>query len=121
MPKAAVPAAIARNPGQSLFDAHWPVAGDAVAGQAVNDAMTEMPAAANAVKRKPKSGYTRLRDYRARRRNGEAIATVTYGPKVLDLLLAAGWLREADAGDRTRVGAAIAAMLADASKSLKSL
>jgi hypothetical protein len=66
----------------------------------------------------PKTGRVRAHNYRVRKRNGEAVATVTYGPKVLDLLLTAGWLREEDASIRGRVGEALSSMLADAAKNL---
>ena len=56
------------------------------------------------------------RNWRARRRNGQACATVLYDGRVLDLLIAGRWLAERDAADRKRVGKAIAAMLADAAK-----
>jgi hypothetical protein len=66
----------------------------------------------------PKSGYARLRDWRLRKRNGQALATVVYDGRVLTLLLHSGWLREEDAHDRNRIGAAITAMLADAAKNI---
>src|SRR6201997_5532379 len=66
----------------------------------------------------PKTGRARARAYRLRKRNGEAVATVTYGPKVLELLLTAGWLRDEDTGVSGRVGEALSAMLADAAKNL---
>jgi hypothetical protein len=41
---------------------------------------------------------------------------VEVGPEVVDLALRTGWLLEADACDRRKVGEAIACMLADAAK-----
>jgi hypothetical protein len=54
----------------------------------------------------------RQRRCRLRRRNGQGVyAGVTADSDVLDMLVALGWLRDADAVDPQAVAAAISAML----------
>jgi hypothetical protein len=58
----------------------------------------------------------RARAYRRRIKGCRVMVPVEVGPEVVDLALRTGWLLEADACDRRKVGEAIACMLADAAK-----
>ena len=49
-------------------------------------------------------------------RDGRAVALVEYDGPVIDLLIKTRWLQEGEAGDRSAVGRAIGAMLADAAR-----
>jgi hypothetical protein len=59
-----------------------------------------------------------LRQKRHRRlvRDGLAVAPVCYSADVVEMLVRLHWLREADAGDRRKIGDAITRMLADTAK-----
>ena len=64
----------------------------------------------------------RLRDrarqkrHRARQRSGQAVYAVTISPEIIDLLCRLNWLRDVDAVDPQKVGAAISALLADSAR-----
>jgi hypothetical protein len=58
----------------------------------------------------------RDRRYRQRPQRGERLALVPYDGAVLDMLIRLRWLSEVDAGDKGKVGAAIAALLQDTSR-----
>jgi hypothetical protein len=53
--------------------------------------------------------------YRRRQRAGKILVGVEVDAAVVDMLVAMHWLREGDAGDRSKIGAAISHMLADSS------
>jgi hypothetical protein len=55
-------------------------------------------------------------DWRTRTKAGEAVFPVRAGGSVLNMLCANGWLSQADAADRKKVGAAIASMIAESAK-----
>jgi hypothetical protein len=57
---------------------------------------------------------TRQRAYRARLRARRILVGVEVDAAIVDLLCRLRWLREADAGDRARIGQAVAAMLREA-------
>lgn len=54
--------------------------------------------------------------FRQRRRDGCFVAPVEVTPAILDCLIGLDHLRERDAADPRRVGAAIAALLADTAR-----
>ena len=56
------------------------------------------------------------RQWRARQRDGIAIAFVPYDSNVINFLIATRWLDPARADDRTEIGKAIAALIADAAR-----
>jgi hypothetical protein len=56
----------------------------------------------------------RQRRYRRRQRDGSMPITIDVDGPIVAMLVATGWLREADAGDRAKIAAAVTAMLKDA-------
>jgi hypothetical protein len=58
----------------------------------------------------------RKRRYERRQRAGRVVVPVELGETVINGLVAIGWLLEKDSADARRIGAAIAAMLADTFK-----
>ena len=66
--------------------------------------------------RRPDHPPDRHARHRARRRDGRAVALVESDGPVLDLWIKTRWLQEGEAGDRSAVGRAIGAMLADAAR-----
>jgi hypothetical protein len=64
----------------------------------------------------PTGQAARSRRYRANLKAGRASAWVEYGAGELDFLIATRWLDERDAGNRRKVGLAIAAMLRDSAR-----
>jgi hypothetical protein len=65
----------------------------------------------------PRRAATRARQRRYLRRveSGLVVVPVECDGAILTMLIATGWLREAHADDRAKVGDAIARLLADAS------
>ena len=58
----------------------------------------------------------RQRRHRALERNGYAVAPVKVSAEMIDLLCRLGWLRDTDAVNPQKVGAAISALLADSAR-----
>jgi hypothetical protein len=77
-----------------------------------------MPAAAKVLHLADRRTRNReaVKRHRARERKNQALATVTIDASVLDMLVATGWLTDAEASDMTLVGRAISEMLKDAAK-----
>jgi hypothetical protein len=59
---------------------------------------------------------TRQARYRGRLRAGRILAPVEVDAAVVDFLVRLHWLREGDAASRAQIGAAVGAMLREASK-----
>ena len=58
----------------------------------------------------------RERSYRQRVRTGLRAAPVEYDADLLDFLIRTGWLADADAGDKHKIGTAISAVMRDAAR-----
>jgi hypothetical protein len=67
-----------------------------------------------AVDHKRRARRARNRVYRQRLRDGQVAVTVIVNGAILGVLMRFNWLTEADATDRTKIGAAIARLLEDA-------
>jgi hypothetical protein len=76
----------------------------------------EKPMLQLAPDRKRRADRERQRRCRALRRQGRAAYTVVIDGDVIGMLVALGWLRDADATDPQCVARAIGALLADAAK-----
>jgi hypothetical protein len=63
--------------------------------------------------RRRAAATARQRRYRARQKAGNMPTTIEVDAPIVAMLVETDWLREGDAGDRAKIGAALTAMLRD--------